>query len=256
MRKSAILVEAALGIMMMLGAREASATVIYSTGFESATYTTGTLKGQNGWYGTDLTGTVEDTTVFAGSQAVEYDASNATNLGGQNINYQDVSASGQGSSVQVTDEFYYSSADSSVIWQALATFGTGGFLGSLVVYNGDAYLNSTVPGSPSVAVTAGAWHTYAMDFNFATGMQSAFVDGTQIGTDAAFSSSTALTRVGIGINAVIYGTSPTSQGYVDNLSITSATPLPASLPLLASGLGFLGLLGWRTKRKASAAIAA
>ena len=32
------------------------------------------------------------------------------------------------------------------------------------------------------------------------------------------------------------------------LSIT-ATPLPAALPLFASGLGALGLLGWRRKRK-------
>jgi hypothetical protein len=29
----------------------------------------------------------------------------------------------------------------------------------------------------------------------------------------------------------------------------SATPLPAALPLFASGLGALGLLGWRRKRK-------
>ena len=31
-----------------------------------------------------------------------------------------------------------------------------------------------------------------------------------------------------------------------------ATPLPAALPLFASGLGALGLLGWRRKRKAIA----
>jgi hypothetical protein len=36
----------------------------------------------------------------------------------------------------------------------------------------------------------------------------------------------------------------------------SITPLPATLPLFASGLGALGLLGWRRKRKAAAAIAA
>jgi hypothetical protein len=34
---------------------------------------------------------------------------------------------------------------------------------------------------------------------------------------------------------------------------TSATPLPAALPLFASGLGAFGLLGWRRKRKAQTA---
>ena len=33
----------------------------------------------------------------------------------------------------------------------------------------------------------------------------------------------------------------------------SATPLPAALPLFATGLGAMGLLGWRRKRKAKAA---
>ena len=32
----------------------------------------------------------------------------------------------------------------------------------------------------------------------------------------------------------------------------AATPLPAALPLFATGLGGLGLLGWRRKRKAVA----
>ena len=34
------------------------------------------------------------------------------------------------------------------------------------------------------------------------------------------------------------------------------TPLPAALPLFATGLGAMGLLGWRRKRKNAAAIAA
>ena len=32
----------------------------------------------------------------------------------------------------------------------------------------------------------------------------------------------------------------------------SSTPLPAALPLFATNLGGLGLLGWRRKRKAAA----
>jgi hypothetical protein len=33
---------------------------------------------------------------------------------------------------------------------------------------------------------------------------------------------------------------------------TTTTPLPAALPLFATGLGGLGLLGWRRRRKAQA----
>jgi hypothetical protein len=36
----------------------------------------------------------------------------------------------------------------------------------------------------------------------------------------------------------------------------NATPLPAALPLFATGLGVMGLFGWRRKRKASVAVAA
>ena len=37
---------------------------------------------------------------------------------------------------------------------------------------------------------------------------------------------------------------------------SSVTPLPAALPLFATGLGAIGLFGWRRKRKASASVAA
>ena len=37
-----------------------------------------------------------------------------------------------------------------------------------------------------------------------------------------------------------------------NQSLVNATPLPATLPLFASGLGALGLLGWGRKKKAAA----
>jgi hypothetical protein len=41
---------------------------------------------------------------------------------------------------------------------------------------------------------------------------------------------------------------------VTDPAVTPATPLPATLPLFASGLGALGLLGWRRKRKAGASL--
>jgi hypothetical protein len=48
----------------------------------------------------------------------------------------------------------------------------------------------------------------------------------------------------------------TTTGYYDNLNVDLATtPLPAALPLFATGLGGLGFLGWRRKRKGQAVAA-
>ena len=50
-----------------------------------------------------------------------------------------------------------------------------------------------------------------------------------------------------------------NDGYLDNAffelspSNVSAVPVPAALPLFASGLGFFGFLGWRKKRLAATA---
>ena len=47
--------------------------------------------------------------------------------------------------------------------------------------------------------------------------------------------------------------SGTSQFAIDPTAFDAiATPLPAALPLFATGLGALGLLGWRRKRKVAA----
>jgi len=50
---------------------------------------------------------------------------------------------------------------------------------------------------------------------------------------------------------------PDPNGYFHPSTIeVSQTPLPAALPLFATGLAVTGLLGWRKKRKAAAVIAA
>jgi hypothetical protein len=61
--------------------------------------------------------------------------------------------------------------------------------------------------------------------------------------------------VGGGIYQLQLGTATFAE-CTDCAPAPSETPLPAALPLFASGLGALGLFGWRRKRKASAAIAA
>ena len=62
-----------------------------------------------------------------------------------------------------------------------------------------------------------------------------------------------------GSNAVYaagYSETGTDSVWFAQVQNVSPTPLPAALPLLAGGLGALGLLGWRRKRKNTAAIAA
>ena len=54
---------------------------------------------------------------------------------------------------------------------------------------------------------------------------------------------------------VYYKISQGSGEFAITGSENSQTPLPAALPLFASGLGALGLLGWRKKRKAAARLA-
>ena len=43
-----------------------------------------------------------------------------------------------------------------------------------------------------------------------------------------------------------------SGGSTDTVLTPAATPVPAALPLFATGLGALGLLGWRRKKKVAA----
>lgn len=73
-----------------------------------------------------------------------------------------------------------------------------------------------------------------------------------------FTSAPAFNQLGYTIAAngdYFYSAGGTSGGSV-SVTPVSTTPLPAALPLFATGLGAMGLFGWRRKRKASDAIAA
>ena len=45
----------------------------------------------------------------------------------------------------------------------------------------------------------------------------------------------------------------TVDGVTDSGDVNFSTPLPAALPLFATGIGAMGLFGWRRKRKAQLA---
>jgi hypothetical protein len=57
----------------------------------------------------------------------------------------------------------------------------------------------------------------------------------------------------VSVEFMAFGGYPEGDPFIAAISTTSATPIPATLPLFATALGGLGLLGWRRKRKQATA---
>jgi hypothetical protein len=98
--------------------------------------------------------------------------------------------------------------------------------------------------SNSFTVTAGVITAYDFDVTGTTTLWSLSL-GVLAANEDTFSNGTG----GSQINVLSQGTTFTPVG-------TPTTPLPAALPLFASGIGAMGFFGWRKKRKNTAAIAA
>jgi hypothetical protein len=92
-------------------------------------------------------------------------------------------------------------------------------------------------------------------FNFSDSAANQFVIGTHT-EDVLWASAGENPPSGPGlvqINSPTQGGNAFFTGDLVIASVPAATPLPAALPLFASALGGLGLLGWRRKRKAALA---
>jgi hypothetical protein len=83
-----------------------------------------------------------------------------------------------------------------------------------------------------------------------------YVSGNPLSDSATYDNAT-LASLGITPGTYVWtwgGTLVPGGGAPDqSFTIIAGTPLPAALPLFATGLGAIGLLGWRRKRKAQAA---
>jgi hypothetical protein len=84
-------------------------------------------------------------------------------------------------------------------------------------------------------------------------LPSGYVSGALLSNTSAYTSTT-LSLLGVtpGTYEWTWGTGATADSFTLEIG---TTPLPAALPLFATGLGAMGLFGWRRKRK-TAAIAA
>jgi hypothetical protein len=129
-------------------------------------------------------------------------------------------------------------------WNPISVFGNAGFVGEILIQDGIAQLGFDESFVGAVPVSIGAWNNYTMDFNFATGIQSAFVDGALIATGSIPTGSTDVETIDIGINNA---SGSTSQGFADNVSLTSV-PEPSTWAMLLAGFAALGFMGFRRTR--------
>jgi hypothetical protein len=81
-----------------------------------------------------------------------------------------------------------------------------------------------------------------------------FIDISQ-GAQAGISMQAALEPGPYSFAAAYSQSAYANSGGVWSEGAPAVTPLPAALPLFATGLGVMGLLGWQRKRKNAAAIA-
>jgi hypothetical protein len=97
--------------------------------------------------------------------------------------------------------------------------------------------------------TSGTTATATLDLTIVSGLL-AGETGTLMGTGSFDTQTQILT---VNYTGTLSGDGPV-LGFVNGPTVdVSATPIPAALPLFASGLGAFGLLGWRRKRKAALA---
>uniref|UniRef100_Q02BH6 Conserved repeat domain n=1 Tax=Solibacter usitatus (strain Ellin6076) TaxID=234267 RepID=Q02BH6_SOLUE len=194
----------------------AKAGVLLKTGFESTEtppYVTGPLVPQNGWFVQtgNVTPIVQTNTVFAGTQALQI---NASGLTGQNIVRHLLTDPAPEKSVVYELHFQQSAAGTPSSWGVISVFGNAGFLGQILVDGTNASF-----GAASVPVSRGVWHDYQVVVNFGTATVSAFVDGTLIGSNST-GGSTQVVLLDLGVN----GFPGTDTGFYDSISVINQAP--------------------------------
>ena len=227
--------------LLAAGANTVQASTIYQTGFESPTYSLGALNGQDGWSAPSQA-TVQNTTVFAGTQAATF---NATGVTGQSFAVHGLTYNSAGEQrIDVTGEFFLSSTGTGTNWDVAVIFGTTGFIDQLAVVDSSFAIFGTNKFVGDVPVSKGVWNSFDTVLDYAAGTQSAYVNGTLVGQD---------TFAPVSINLFAFGVNDaagTDTLSLDNLDITVAAPLPSSSVMGLALLGGLAIVPVVKRRKA------
>lgn len=149
---------------------------------------------------------------------------------------------------------FYAMANGSEEWVTIKTTDSKLIFGTEFMY-GNTWTTGDIYGVPWGNQNALLqWET----FKGGTMVSSGDVSFLAMGTIVGFSDSVGFDE--LLVRSIVNGDTSLQAIALDNLNVQlsapNAVPLPAALPLFATGVGALGLLGWRRKRKNAAAIAA
>lgn len=144
-----------------------------------------------------------------------------------------------------------------------AAYTIGGFIGSGggTFLTGSSHSGNSLDGTlfdftGLVSVTTGQVFTLEHDDGLTLVIDGITVVSVPGPTSASLTTATYTGASGNEAFNLVYGECCGAPAVLDvALPLTSTTPLPAALPLFAGGLGFLGFLGKRRKRNASAVTA-
>lgn len=219
----------------------ASATTLYSTGFENPPFTTGPIAGQDGWhvFGTSSAAQIENTFAQSGSQAVEIIPALAS---GQTGPYHtDATAA---SIVDLSAGLYIASSSNQSEWQ-FAGLGPAlsPFLGGIDIFS-DGTIHTITAGFPNVgAWTYNAWNNVDVRFNITNQTFSVFINSSLIASNVPDCGDNANCTGAISSNynngffdAINPGTN--DIGYMDNYKVTTG---PAGVPDSGSSWILLGV---------------
>jgi len=232
--KAAMILSLAAGCVLTV-----RADVLYTTGFESPTFTTGPVSGQNGWsvFGTSSAVQVEDFFAESGSQAVDVIPSLAS---GQTGPYYGLSTTAP--EIELSADIYLASSSAQSAWQ-FAALGPGlnDFIGGINISNTGAITVQSTSAPAAGTFTYNAWQSLDFVFDFTTQTYSFSLDGSLIGSSIPFcGSDSGCTGANIpSFGDVLFDVFPAGGandiGYMDNVTISSvSTPEPGSLLLLAT----------------------
>ncbi|MGA8712992.1 MAG: PEPxxWA-CTERM sorting domain-containing protein [Roseiarcus sp.] len=256
---------AAAGVALLFAGSSAQAGVIYATGFEPPTFTTGLIAGQDGWSeypSPSAAAQVESAFVYAGSQAVDVIPALAA---GQDGPYKAVSTAAP--IVVQSAEIYIASSTTQSEWQ-FAALGAGltGFAGGIDILANNQ-IELIAAGLPIIGTTwtRDAWINVALTLDYATQTFDVTLNGVTIGSNEPFCGDNGPC---LGANVPAYAdgffdsfgpatnggiTGVNDIGFMDNYSVSTPVPEPATWAMAL--LGFAGL-GYATRRKANVARAA